>query len=226
MKYLQHSHQDSSTGTDHESIERGTTCDVCELACTKAYDLEKHNVSCRHLRNVEEAKSGVVKDYRCDQAHDAEPLDITNARQWSSRLGEANRALAQTNEAFKNLIAEHVRVVNCAERLDAYVAVQSDTLILAKKTIDKMLPVFTALGTKDKKVWAEIKDTATPDLLKTIQGDRSVLISQFAMARKGREHIRENMESQSLLVFLYEAMSSEKAQHRKRHLQRVAEAEA
>ncbi len=41
---------------------RRFNCDVCELTCTKAYDLEKHNISCRHLRNVEEAKSGVVKD--------------------------------------------------------------------------------------------------------------------------------------------------------------------
>lgn len=41
-------------------------CDVCELECTKKYDLERHHASRRHLNNVAKAKSGVVKKYRCD----------------------------------------------------------------------------------------------------------------------------------------------------------------
>ena len=41
-------------------------CDVCELACSKKFEFERHNASSRHLKNVEKAKLGVVKKYRCD----------------------------------------------------------------------------------------------------------------------------------------------------------------
>lgn len=41
-------------------------CEVCELACTKKYEFERHNVSRRHLNNVKKANSGVVKNYRCE----------------------------------------------------------------------------------------------------------------------------------------------------------------
>ena len=41
-------------------------CDVCELACSKKSVFERHKASSRHLRNVEKANLGVVKEYRCD----------------------------------------------------------------------------------------------------------------------------------------------------------------
>lgn len=40
-------------------------CDICELACTKLYEFERHNASRRRLSNVAKAKSGLVKKYRC-----------------------------------------------------------------------------------------------------------------------------------------------------------------
>ncbi|KAJ6282620.1 hypothetical protein J3E71DRAFT_240182 [Bipolaris maydis] len=40
-------------------------CDVCELACVKVQDLEKHLKTPRHLKAVADRDAGIVKRFRC-----------------------------------------------------------------------------------------------------------------------------------------------------------------
>jgi hypothetical protein len=40
-------------------------CDVCNLACEKPKDLDKHNKSKRHLRLVQEHEAGTVRRWYC-----------------------------------------------------------------------------------------------------------------------------------------------------------------
>jgi rubrerythrin len=41
-------------------------CAVCNVTCTKQWELDRHNGSRRHLKNVAQANAGVVKNYRCE----------------------------------------------------------------------------------------------------------------------------------------------------------------
>ena len=42
-------------------------CEVCQVACTKQYELDRHNASSNHLKKVAKANAGIVgSKYRCD----------------------------------------------------------------------------------------------------------------------------------------------------------------
>lgn len=41
-------------------------CEVCQRACAKKSELDKHNKSKRHLNKVKEQESGIVRKYQCE----------------------------------------------------------------------------------------------------------------------------------------------------------------
>lgn len=58
--------------------------------------------------------------------------------------------LDSQTKAFQSLVEQHADVVVTAERLNAVASIQSDTLALAKRLVDKLLPLHRPVASGDK----------------------------------------------------------------------------